>query len=109
MSLKIAVGNVVQVPIKFTMREGSVDKLFSFSLTAERRTPEEIDAQPELSVKDFLLDNVSDWIGQRFVLLENNEPAPFSRENFEFMLKQPGLVGAVWLSYQKQCASKEKN
>jgi hypothetical protein len=109
MSLKIAVGNVVQVPVKFTMRDGSVDKLFSFSLTAERRTPEEVEAQPELSVKDFLLDNVTDWSGQRFVLLENNEPAPFSRDNFGFMLMQPGVLGTVWLSYQRQCASKEKN
>lgn len=109
MSLKIAVGNSVQVPIKFTMRDGSVDKLFSFSLTADRRTPEEIEAQPELSVKDFLLDNVTGWSGQRFVLLENDEPAPFNRDNLEFMLKQPGLLGTTWLAYQKQCASKEKN
>ncbi len=109
MSLKIAVGNVVQVPVKFTLRDGSVDKLFSFSLTAQRRTPEEIDAQPELSVKDFLLDNVTSWSGQRFVLLDNDEPAPFSRDNFEFMLKQPGVLGTVWLSYQRHCASKEKN
>ena len=109
MSYKIAVGNVVQVPVKFTLREGSVDKLFSFSLTAVRRTPEEADAQPELSVKDFLLENVSDWSGQRLVLLENNEPAPYSRDAFDFMLKQPGVLGVVWTAYLRQCASKEKN
>ena len=109
MSFKIAVGNVVQVPVKFTLRDGSVDKLFSFSLTATRRTPEEVEAQPELSVKDFLLDNVTDWSGQRLVLQDNNEPAPFSREAFEFMLKQPGIVGLVWAAYQRQAGSKEKN
>lgn len=109
MSFKISIGNIVQVPVKFTLRDGSVDKLFGFSLTAQRRTPEEIEAQPELSVKDFMLDNVTDWSGQRLVLTENNEPAAFSRDAFDFMLKQPGVLGSVWTAYQKQCASKEKN
>lgn len=109
MSFKIAIGNIVQVPVKFTLRDGVVDKLFTFTLTATRRTPEEIEAQSELSLKDFMLDNVSDWSGQRLVLLENNEPAPYSREAFEFMLKQPGVLGTVWQAYQKHCASKEKN
>ena len=109
MSFKIAVGNIVQVPVKFSLREGSIDRIFSFSLTAERRTPEEIEDKPELSVKDFMLDNVSDWSGQRLVLLDTNEPAPFSREAFDFMLKQHGVLGSVWTAYQKQCASKEKN
>lgn len=109
MSFKIAVGNIVQVPVKFTLREGSVDKLFSFSLTAQRRTPEEIDAQPELTIKEYLLENVTDWLGQRLVLLDNNEPAPFSREAFDFMLKQPGVNDVVWSAYKRHCASKEKN
>ena len=109
MSLKIAVGNVVEVPVKFTFRDGSVDKLFSFHLTAVRRTQEEFEEQPELTAKDFLLDNVTAWSGQRFVLLDNNEPAPFSRDNFDFMLKQPGLFNVVWGAYQRHSASKEKN
>jgi hypothetical protein len=109
MSFKIAIGNIVQVPLKFTLRDGSVDKLFAFSLTAMRRTPEEIDADTEKTLKDFLLDNITDWCGQTLVLQDNNEPAPFSREAFDFMLKQPGMVGCVWRSYQHECGSKEKN
>lgn len=109
MLFKIAIGNIVQIPVKFTLRDGSVDKLFSHTLTAARRTPDEIEEQPELSVKDFLLDNVTDWSGQRLVLTENNEPAAFSREAFDCMLKQPGVLGVTWAAYQRQCASKEKN
>jgi hypothetical protein len=52
---------------------------------------------------------VSDWQGQRLVLLENNEPAPFSRDAFDFMLRQPGVLSVVWGAYQKQAGSKEKN
>jgi hypothetical protein len=109
MSVKIAVGNIVEVPLKFTFRDGAVDRLFSLTLTATRKTQEEIEEDPDLSVKDFLLNNVTDWGNQRFVLLDNNEPAPYSRENFEFLLKQPGLLGTVWQAYQKAVASKEKN
>ena len=106
---KIAIGAVISVPVKFTLREGSVDKLFAFTLTANRKTQEEIEEKPELSVKDFLLENVTDWVGQRLVLMENNEPAPFTREAFDFMLRQPGVLSVVWSAYQKQAGSKEKN
>ncbi len=109
MLFKIAAGNIANVPVKFTFKDGSVNKLFSFTLTATRRTPDEIEQQGELTVKDFLLENASDWVGQRFVLAENNEPAPFSREAFDYMLKQPGVLKIVWDSYQRECGAKEKN
>lgn len=109
MKFKTAVGNIVQVPVKLSLRDGMVDKPFSFTLTATRKTQEEIEETPELSVKDFLLDVVSDWHGQRPVLLDNDEPAPFSREALDYMLKIPGVLGVVWVAYQKHTASKEKN
>ena len=106
---KTAVGNIVTYPVKLTLREGSVDKLFSFTLTASRKTQKEIEETPELSAKDFLLDNTTDWAGQRLVLLENNEPAAYSREAFDYMLELPGGFGVVWAAYQRHTASKEKN
>jgi hypothetical protein len=105
----ISIEDIVSVPVKFTMRERAVDKLFSFTLTAKRKTQEEIEDQPELSVKDFLLDAVTDWSGQRLVITDNKEPAAFSREAFEYMLKQPGLLGIVWAAYTRACGGKEKN
>ncbi len=109
MSFKLAVSNIVQVPVKFTLKEGAVNKLFTFTLTAARKTPEQIEEQPELTIKEFLLENVTDWSGQRLVLQENNEPAAFSKEAFDYMLKQPGLLLLVWQAYQRECGGKEKN
>lgn len=109
MSFKIAIGNTVQVPVKFTLKDGAVNKLFALTLTATRKTPEEIDEQPELTIKDFLLDNITGWSGQRLVLQDNDEPAAFSRDALEYMLKQPGLLGIVWAAYQRECGGKEKN
>jgi adenine-specific DNA methylase len=109
MKFKTAVGNIVQFPVKLTLRDGLVDKVFIFTLTATRKTQEEIEETPELSVKDFLLDVVSDWQGQRLVLQDNNEPAAYSREALDYMLKQPGVLVVVWTAYQKHTAGKEKN
>lgn len=105
----ISIEDTVTVPVKFTMRERATDKRFEFTLTGQRKTQDEIEQQPELSVKDFLLENISDWSGQRLVVLENKEPAPFSKDAFAFMLKQPGVLGIVWSAYQRACAGKEKN
>jgi len=106
---KVAVGNVVQVTVKLAIRDGAVDKVFKFTLTANRKTQEEIDKTPDLTVKDFLLANVTDWADQRLVLMENNEPAAFSPEAFGVMLAQPGVLPLIWMAYQRDCAGKEKN
>lgn len=106
---KMAVGNVVVVNIKLTMRDGTVDKLFKFTLTAVRRNQSDLEQRPDETIKEFLLANVTDWADQRLVLQENNEPAAFSRDAFDFMLGQPGALGVIWASYQRDCASKEKN
>lgn len=52
---------------------------------------------------------MTEWSGQRLVLLDSNEPAPFSAEAFDYMLKQAGLLTVVWQSYQRECGAKEKN
>jgi hypothetical protein len=109
MQFKLAVGNVIQVPIKFTLKDGAVNKLFSFTLTANRKTPEELEEQPEISVLDYLYENVTDWTGQRLILQDNNEPAAFSREAFEYFLKLPDVLQMVWAAYKRECWAKEKN
>lgn len=109
MKFKLAVENVVLIAIKLSLKEGSVNKLFSFTLTGNRKTPEEMEEQPEQTIKDFLIENITDWSGQRLVLLESNEPAPFSPQAFEYMLKQAGVLDIVWQRYKFECGAKEKN
>ncbi len=108
MQFKLAIGNVVQVPVKFTFKEGNVNKLFTFTLTANRKTPDEMESQPEISVLDFLYENVTDWTGQRLILQDNNEPAAFSREAFEYLLKLPDVFPLVWAAYKRECGAKKK-
>lgn len=111
---KTAVGDIVQVPVKFTQKDGSQVRQFVFTLTAKRSNWDDYrdarDGDPMLDViRDYLKDTVTDWSGQRFVLLENNEPAAFSPEAFDHLLKQPGLMGIVFKAVTAECAGKEKN
>lgn len=107
---KTAIGDVVQIPVKFTLKDASVNKLFSFTLTANRKSQDQMDEQPEKTVKDFLFDTITDWSGQRLVLLQNNEPAPFSRDAIEFAFaKYPSLEGIFWAAYLRESGCKEKN
>ena len=106
----LAIDNVVEVPVKFTLKAGKVNKPFNVTLTARRLTPEESEAQPaDLSIKEFLLDNVSAWADQRLVLDAAGQPAAFSREALDAMLKVPGVLMTVWAAYNRECGCKEKN
>jgi len=109
MAFKLAVSNIIHVPVKFTLKEGALNKQFSFTLTGTRKTPEELEDQPEQTIKEFLLENITDWSGQRLVLTENGEPAPFGPEAFDYLLKQPGVLLIIWAAYQRECGGKEKN
>ena len=107
----LAIENVVEVPVKFTLKVGKVNKPFNATLTARRLSKEESDNMAaDQSIKDFLLDNVTDWREQRLVLDGvTGEPAPFSREAFDAFLSVSGVLGICWNAYMRECAGKEKN
>ena len=107
---KTAVGDVVKFQVKFTLREGLVNKTFSFMLTATRKTQEDLDQVSDKTVKEVLIENITDWADQRLILLENNEPAPYSAEAMEFIAtKYPTVLMLFWVTYQRECGCKEKN
>lgn len=107
----LAVENTVEVPVKFTLKNKGVARLFSFILTAERLPQDEISARledKERKVKDFMADVVSGWSGQRLVL-DAAEPAEFSPEALEALLNVAGVAAVCFTAYLKECGAKEKN
>ncbi|MDD5479647.1 hypothetical protein [Rhodoferax sp.] len=107
---KTAVGDVVKFQVKFTLKEGLVNKQFSFLLTGTRQDQEYFDAQTDKTVKEVLIENITDWADQRLILLENNEPAPYSQEAMEYLSKKHAtVIGLFWSSYLRECGCKEKN
>jgi len=110
----LAIENTVDVPVKFTLKVGKVNKTFAFSLTAQRLEQDEITARLkdcEFKFKAFLQSEglVSDWTGQRLVLDADGNPAPFGEASFEMMLNVPGVAKMCYEAYGKECEAKEKN
>lgn len=111
----VAIGNNVEVPIKFTLKEGRVNKAFAYTLLAERREAADIEAamkDNEYKFKEALLSLgcVTGWVGQKLILEEDGKtPAEFNDEAFGAMLSIPVVAAIVFQSYQKECGAKEKN
>ncbi len=105
---KLAVGNIAIIPVKITIKEGSVSKRFEFTLTAVRKSIEPV-RTGDVSGRAFLLENITDWSGRVPVLEDNGDMAPFSKENLEFMMDELLLEQVLFAAYMRECGGKEKN
>ena len=94
MAYKLTISDVIQFPVKGSVKDGALDVSFNFTLTGQRlNTAAFRDAfGPESKVlaRDFLLVNVTDWRNQRLVLGDDGQPAAFSPDALECLL---GVVG----------------
>lgn len=103
--------NTVEVPVKFTLKEGRVNKSYSFTLTAKRQPQSVIEqwGKEEVKVKEILIENVSDWSGQTLINDESDKPAEFGNDAFDALLDVQGVAMRCYLSYLAECGAKAKN
>lgn len=109
---KLAIENIVEVPVKFTLKEGKVDKLFAFTLLCDRLDQDEIGTvleENEHKVKAFMARVTKGWEGQRLVLTTDKQPAEFGTEALAVMLSAAGVAMTCYNAYGKHCGAKEKN
>lgn len=111
---KIAIDNKVEVPVKFTLKAGKVNKTFAFTLHCNRLEQEEINTRLEAAdfkFKSFMVGDgvVTGWEGQRLVLNVDDTPAEFSEDALGALLSIPGVAQVCFGAYQKECGAKEKN
>lgn len=107
----LSIENKFNLPVKFTMKEKDVNKVYSFTLDVERCGMDELDSfakDSDRSIVGFLVGVTKGWSGQRLVM-QGDEPAEFSKEAFEFMLAQHGVALRIWEAYLKECGAKAKN
>jgi hypothetical protein len=110
MASVLRIGNFIQVPIRLEINDAGKNAVFSFRLTAKRLSVEQWKSHftdggehGEQTVTDFLLEHVTAWDGQNLVMDdETNQPAPFTRENFELMLGVLGVQSVVFQGYLKE-------
>ena len=106
----LAVEDVVEVPVKFTLRSGKVDKPFAVNLTMRRYGPDdEASESADMPIREFVLANTSGWSAQTLVLDADNKPAAFSPQALEKLLGVGNVLALTWAAYLKECGAKEKN
>ena len=109
----LAIDDVVEVPVKFTLKAGAVNKQFGLTLLAKRLSQEDIAKTLEdvdSKFAGFLQKVVSGWSGNRLVLdPQTDAPADFSPEAFEALLGVSGVAMVCFNAYVKECGAKEKN
>lgn len=112
MPFKLAVGNTVEVPVRFTLKDAGQEKTFKFTLHCDRLTSEEITEavrNKETPIKEVLADVVKGWEGQKLVLDDEGVPAPFSADALDCLFGVAGLPVTVFNAYLKECGAKSKN
>lgn len=108
----LSISNTSDISVKFTLREGTVNKLFAFTFTAIRLDQDDISERMDdknKKVKEFMAEVITGWSGQRLVLEDNGEPAAFSQEALAMLLNVMGVAGILFAAYLKECGAKEKN
>jgi hypothetical protein len=105
----LSIEDIVDIPVKFTIRSKGTAKLFTPTLTIKRLNLESDDCKSEQSIKDFMHENVIGWKDQRLVLDPSGNPADFTPEALAVFLSAPGVTILCWNAYIKEIAAKEKN
>lgn len=111
-SHKLAIADVVEVPMNFTLNNAGKPAVFKYTLLAHRLSQDEMakrveDGQGE-KVSHFLTEVVYGWRSQRLILTEDDKPAEFSPEALELMWSVPGVSLLAYQNYAKEISVKEK-
>ena len=104
MNYTLAIADVVELHLKAAVNDGGQDRTFAFHLRAKRMPQQALRdalADKDLTVKDFLREKITGWRGQRLVLGEDGEPAPFGPEALDCMLSVVGMETLVLNAYLK--------
>lgn len=109
---QLAVEDIVELPVSFTLKVGAVNKRFSFTVYATRLEQTEINearANRDMLVADFMRPLMTGWKDQRLVLDQEKKPAEFSEGARDLMLNAAGVATVIFNAYLKEVGAKEKN
>lgn len=101
-SLKLALGPTIEVPVKFDVQDAGRLQTHSFRLTCRRESQERIAALSAAggSAVAFMAEVTTDWQGQRLVLVDDTQqPASFTAEALDLLFSLPGLASVAFSSY----------
>lgn len=112
MAYKLAIGNIIKVPVHFTINDEGKSVDFDFTLTCKRISQDEMTATMEKGehlVSTFMERVITGWNGQKLVLDDEGNEAPFTKDALQLMLGITGVPMVFYLAYLKECRAKAKN
>lgn len=112
MAFRLAVANIVDVPVRLTVTDAGRARTFSFNLLAHRLAQDELRSMTggddDRTVAEFLQERVTGWRGQDLVVDDDGVPAAFSAEAFGCMLGLVGVAGVCFTAYLEACGARGK-
>lgn len=112
MAFKLAIANIVHVPIKFSVNNAGKEVVHQFSLECTRLNQAEVTAKTKevgALISEFIKGVAKNWADQKLVLDDDDTPVPFSAEALDMMLSLTGLPMVAFNAYLRECGAKEKN
>lgn len=109
--MKLAIGNIIQIPVKFEIQDNGKPVVFKFELIGDRIDQDALTAEVKAGTLpvDIVRPRISGWSGQKLVLNDDDSPAEFSAENWGAMLKVPGVGAVIYGAFLKASGASEKN
>lgn len=112
MTFKLAIADVVEFGLKFSVNDAGKPKAFSFTVLGQRIAQETLLAElkdPDLSVGDFLVRHLTGWRGQTLLIDEYDDtPAAFSVDALRALLNVTGVAGILLQAYLEANGAKGK-
>jgi len=115
MKFKVSIGDQIEVPVHLKIRDGGKLSEFKFHVTGKRLSTQEVQDkikgdgdQADITVSDFLAQNITGWRNQKLVIDEDSgNPAEFSQEALQAMLGVAGVAGVIYLAYLKELVASD--
>lgn len=95
MAYKLTISNIIDVPIKGSVKDGGSSVSFNFTLCCKRLDTaafrEAFGPESKVLAREFLQSHVTDWRGQRLVTDDDGKPAGFAPEALDCLLDVVGM------------------
>lgn len=103
MAFKLTLGDVIEFPVKGFVRDGAGSVPISFTACA-KRIPVELYRDvlrdgADITKRDVLADNLTDWRGQRLVRDDQGEYAAYSVAALDMLLSVVGMDTLISQAY----------
>lgn len=112
MKFRLKIADQIEFPVTLKVRNGAAVEEHKFHVSAERIDSHQAAAlfrpgseQGEQPLSEFLQSRLKGWRGQRLVVDESDQPAEFSADSLDQMLRIPGCAAVIYSDYLREIAA----